>query len=425
MRLISEKLLGRVEALICTGSPGLYRVLAFWSIQHVYSLDELGRTGSSMSIAQMAGFFTSIGWATLILVRIPAASSRRHAIDEFYALAVMAAVTSIVFTAAIILASSFDWIRIDGRAVIALMWGWTAYQIARHYFVANKQYRIAIGFDCALIAGSCAVVWAGSRIGLSSPIALAWALGVVAVSMFVVIGAPSRHVRRFSFDIVGIQFGLTNFLSGGIPLAFIPFATHLCGTSFSGALSLLSSVTAVGILLPRAISMVQLPQIAKFKSTGDRIEGVLDDMRRHMALSNFSVCALNLALVVVLIQKYADQGIDRYGILMSGALLALYSFANIMGIVSSNVMMVFEMGATTARINILTSTSLLLLFAVGAILGNLPGFLFILSSSVAIALARNGLLNKQATAVCEKYAESIAVGSRGSKPFASHKVEAS
>ncbi|MDW9247415.1 hypothetical protein [Burkholderia cepacia] len=37
-----KKLLGRLEALVCTGAPGLYRVLTFWVVQRIYSLDELG-----------------------------------------------------------------------------------------------------------------------------------------------------------------------------------------------------------------------------------------------------------------------------------------------------------------------------------------------------------------------------------------------
>src|SRR5258708_2047077 len=52
-----------------------YRVITFFAVQHIYSLAELGHTASSMAIAQMLGFFTAIGWAALVLVRVPGAAN--------------------------------------------------------------------------------------------------------------------------------------------------------------------------------------------------------------------------------------------------------------------------------------------------------------------------------------------------------------
>ncbi|MDW9249895.1 putative membrane protein [Burkholderia cepacia] len=182
----------------------------------------------------MIGFFTAIGWATLILVRVPAADGKRAARNAFYSLVSMAAWTAAAATLACVLVSATGLVAFDLGGVIALLWGWSAYQLARHFFVSYRCYRITIAFDCLLIAGSCAMLWVGARHGYASAPCLAVALIVSAVAMFAAIGVPERHVFSMRIDAKGLQFGLTNFLSGGIVLVIVPAAKAMCGASFAG-----------------------------------------------------------------------------------------------------------------------------------------------------------------------------------------------
>lgn len=78
------RLIGKAEAIVATGMPGLYRVVAFIGIQRIYSLSDLGKTASAFSVAQILAFFTAIGWASLILVRIPAVEDQTKRISCFY-----------------------------------------------------------------------------------------------------------------------------------------------------------------------------------------------------------------------------------------------------------------------------------------------------------------------------------------------------
>lgn len=396
-------LVRRLEALLCTGSPGLYRVITFFAVRHFYSLAELGHTASSMAIAQMAGFFTAIGWATLILVRLPGAASAQASIDTFYPLVSMAALTTIAVTLGSIALALTNAVRFDLWAFVSLLWGWTAYQIARHYFVAHKRYRIAVIFDMGLMAESGLSLWICERYGLSSSCGLAIALGAIAVAMFVAIGLPSRGVRLTGFDVKGLQFGLTNFLSGGVALVFVPLATLMCGASFAGMLSLLASVTAVGILLPRAISMMQLPELAQRRSAALPLDGMLHTMRRSIGWSNSGVLIINVALVIGLAYWQVHDSSERAAVIIAGLLLAAQCAIGMMGIVNSSVMMVFERSREAVRINLQTST----LFGVlcgGAVLhGGAIGFGGLLIAAVAIGGVRNLMTARDAKRAMSLY----------------------
>ncbi|MFM0592665.1 hypothetical protein [Paraburkholderia dilworthii] len=403
-----NRVIKRFEALLCTGSPGLYRVVTFFAVQHIYSLAELGHVASTMSVAQMAGFFTAIGWATLILVRLPGAADEQAAVDVFYPLAGMAVATTLAVTLAVTLASSAlelsDLLHFDVPGFVSLLWGWTAYQVARHYFVAHKRYRTAVLFDLALITGSGLLLYLGQRSGWPPSCALAAALGLIAAGMFVAIGLPSRGAWWRAFDMKGLQFGLTNFLSGGISLVLVPAATLMCGASFAGMLSLLASLTAIGMLLPRAISIAQLPELAKCKSAGRPFDDTLRDMRRSIGWSNGVVLTINVAMVIgVTIWRLNDEG-ERTAVIVAGLLLAIQCAVGMMGMVGSSVMMAFEKGADTARINLATTGTFAVLFALCIGWGGQVGFLLVLVSAIAVIGVRNWLVCGKAAQVYRQYA---------------------
>lgn len=404
----------RIEALVCTGSPGLYRVVVFFAIQHIYSLQELGHSASSMAIAQMAGFFTAIGWATLILVRVPAADSEHGAVITFYRLVTMSVLTTAVVSAVGVLVSLSGVIPVDLWPLISLLWTWTAYQVARHYFVALKRYRSAIAFDLALIAASLAIAWVFRRLAIPSSFSLAVALAGTAVAMFVCIGRPRGVTVGFRLDAKGLQFGLTNFLSGGIPLIFVPAATAMCGPTFAGLLSLLSSVTAVGLLMPRAISMAILPDLARRKAVGQPLHKPLRTMRVSIGWCNAVVLAVNVGLVLALVSD-GMRGADHIdGIGIAGTLLAIQCAVGMMGMANSSVMMVFEQGAAAARVNLITSSAFVALAALSYWQDGKTGFLLILTSAITITVWRNLLIARHAAGACRQYAAgSRTVGTRG------------
>lgn len=236
---------------------------------------------------------------------------------------------------------------------------------------------------------------------------LALSLAGVAVAMFVSIGAPARGACLTRIDMKGLQFGVTNFLSGGIALVTVPAAKAMCGASFAGMLSLFASVTAVGNLLPRAISIAQLPDLVKRKKDNAPLGAVLSKMRRNIDLSNLIVFFANLVIVAGLTYRHGFDGGSAYGVLAAGVLLALQCSAGVIGVVSSNVMMVFEKSAVTARINIGTSMLFAALLGGSVAVGGETGFFLMLASAVIVTLIRNGIVAMVARQVCAEHANAI------------------
>jgi O-antigen/teichoic acid export membrane protein len=130
--------------LVSAGMPGLYRVATFFLIQRVYSLEELGKTASDLSIAQIFSFFTAIGWASLIMVRVSSATTKEDSITEFYRLLNMGLITIMIillFAIPFITILELDLDLIDFSSTLI---GWSLYQLSRHYFVAGKLYLLTI-----------------------------------------------------------------------------------------------------------------------------------------------------------------------------------------------------------------------------------------------------------------------------------------
>lgn len=400
-----DRVVRRLEAIVSTGTPGLYRVVSFLLLQHVYSLAALGRTGSSMAIAQMVGFFTAIGWATLILVRLPAATDRRSRTDQFYALTFQGLATTIGCTLLCVGLSGFvaPSTHFDVGSFISLLWGWTTYQLARHYFIALKRYREAIVFDVALMLMSALSLLVCKRFGIPSSHALAVALVAGAIAMFSVIGLPSRRAIARTFDFKGFQFGLTNFLSGGPPLVFVPAATAMCGATFAGMLSLLSSLSAVGQLLPRAISLTQLPELARRRATHEPLEGTIRSMGRSIAYSNIIVSLLNAVAVFIVAFQKTPEPTMRWTAVMAGMLLTLLCAVGVMGLVSSNTVAIFEKASASVRINVTTTVLFAVLFGASTWVGGRVGFMLVLCSAIGITVLRNTMLKTCANDACSDY----------------------
>lgn len=83
----------KAEALVATGMPGAYKVFLFLLVQYFYGMDALGDIASWLSLAQIIGCFTAIGWSTLMLVRVAKAVTVKEQVETLYRLLVMSVIT--------------------------------------------------------------------------------------------------------------------------------------------------------------------------------------------------------------------------------------------------------------------------------------------------------------------------------------------
>jgi hypothetical protein len=400
---MAAKFFRRLEVLVSTGSPGLYRVMVFFFVQHVYSLSDLGKTAASLSGAQIASYVTAVGWTTLVLVRLPATATRREAINLFYRFIYMSFLTTSMVSALSVGIAISGLMQFEISGFLWQLWGWSAYQMGRHFFVANKEYRVTIALDMALIATTLFLLQAFHHFAWSSASALGLALSLIAFVMFALIGLPTEHLWLTPFEGKGLEFGLTNFLSGGIPLAIVPAAERLCGPSFTGVLSLLASSTAIGLLLPRAISLAQLPELARLKGSQQGIEGILCSMKRMIRASNLGTLVANLGIVAIIVIWKSGGGRESLVVAVTGLLLCIQNAVGVMGTVNSAVLMVFERSRETIRINCGSGLLFAVFYFTAFFRGGVFGFLIIMVGIVVSLGVRNKMLRDDARYTREAY----------------------
>ena len=296
----------KLEALAATGMPGAYKVLIFFLIQQVYGLDVLGNIASWQSIAQILGFFTAIGWSSLVLVRVAKAKTKKDRVEVFNRLAMMGGATLLVS----IIGTMLCGVLLDKieDAIQTSYWltAWTLYQIPRHYLIALKEYRNALYLDAVVIGLSIYSLATVPAEHASLWLALSMLAGGVATLCLIQKGVKAAS-PSFSYEIKGLEFGLVNFLSGGISLSLIPLAAYFEGKVFAGAVSLFISIAGIALLIPRAISLNQLPQLAK--SIGDplALSTHMAPMRRQISQSNVFTSLICMSIGAILLSQLPDS----------------------------------------------------------------------------------------------------------------------
>lgn len=362
--------------------PGAYKALIFVLIQQVYGLEILGDIASWQSIAQIVGFFTAIGWSSLILTRVARAETKASRGEAFYCLSMMAGFTLVICNICTLLIGTILDKNSDAIQISCWLTAWTLYQIPRHYFIALKAYRKALCLDIGIITLSISSIAASSAIHVSLWLALSMATGGLSAFLLIQKGTNSL-LPKIGYDIKGLEFGLANFLSGGIPLSFIPLASYFEGEALAGAISLFISITAIALLIPRAISLNQLPKLAQCVDTPEKLTTHTAPMRRQVCLSNYFTSLLCLVIAILILLKFSKtlEAIYLAPILL---LLTLQNTINIQGLIDSNILMAKEKSRILLKINITTSLAFFFITIAMAFSLTNHQFLYICLTSILI-----------------------------------------
>ncbi|MFC0396822.1 glycosyltransferase family 4 protein [Paraburkholderia rhizosphaerae] len=395
-RVLSPDLLRKGEAIVVTGMPGLYRILAFVLIQHLYTLDALGRAASAYSIAQMLSFFTAIGWAGLVLVRVPAARDSADAVREFYRLVWMAAISSLVVCAGVLGTVPFLKTDVSGVDVVAVLAGWTSYQLARHYFLASRAYRRVLAYDVLLVVLSAALLIGLRRFGIAAAVPLGVALTGASFLMLTKIGLPQGPVALGKFEPKGLEFGLTNFLSGGMALSLVPIANFARGPAFAGVISLMASFCAISALIPRAISLYRLPEMSKLAGSGDSLVSVTSRMNREVRIACVATFVATSMVIVGI--AYIEVPTREFGyLLVCGLTMTAQGSVSMLSIAHSNVLMVRELGKESARINLVACAVFVATLAVLYFADRATNFELVLIACLVVTVGRNLVLQRRSS----------------------------
>lgn len=351
---LNTRHLQKLEILIATGMPGAYKVFIFFLIQYIYNIKTLGSIASWQSIAQIIGFLTAIGWSALILVRVAKAETTKARVETFNKLSFMSAITLIACCSGVIAFGAIFKNTNDTLQIVYWITAWTLYQVPRHYMIALREYRKAIMLDIVVITFSTCSILIVPAETASKWLAISMSSAGLIAFLLIQKGSNADRTNLFGYDIKGLEFGLVNFLSGGISLSLIPLAAVLEDEYFVGVLSLFISTMGIALLIPRAISLNQLPTLAKIIDSPETLKTHTTLMRRQITLSNILTSLVCLAIATIIISKIANP-LSLTNVALAFGLIILQNALSTQGMINSNILACRERSRNLLEINIRTS----------------------------------------------------------------------
>ena len=349
MSIKSRDFLEKIEVLAATGMPGAYKIIIFYLLQEVHGLFLLGELASWQSIAQIFGFFTAIGWCSLILVRVAKAGIEKEKISIFNRLALMGLMTLIGLCLLIFIFCTFIGKPAVSLQIIIWLCAWTFYQMPRHYWIALKKYRQVLALDILIIITSILCITALDEQKVSFALATCMLSGG-GVSFFVIQKGNWCGVD-FGYEIKGLEYGFANLLSGGIALSIVPLTSYFSGKDLAGAVSLFFALSGVALLLPRAISINKLPQISQLIDKPKELYKVINPINKKIKISNILTTSISFIMIVVVVWEFRDL-LDVVEISVIFLIITLQGTVGTQSLIYANILMAREMSSGILKINI-------------------------------------------------------------------------
>lgn len=367
---VSARLLG----LVATALPGVQALVTLWLVARFADLKTVGQVAGDIGVANFLGFFTAIGWSALLLVRLPRLRPARQA-QLWLAILPRAALQWLLALPLLWLLGRFGVLASWEGAALYLV-GWSGYQLARHFALANRAFGWLVAGECACIGAAAAGIALSDRsafqvlLCLAAPAAV-WLLAFAGWAVWYCRGCGIRcRIPVRSGWKVSQAMGLTNAMSGGTATLLPPLVRTACGDLYSGMLGAVLAMLKVLLLFPRALSFQELAPLTRAASKGDSVR-----VARCMAAFRKQLLAVLAAALAGAIAAWGLGAYRAFGIQDGLApahiafALSLLSFLVSQAIIpEANLLMVMERLRAQLRINLLGVAS----FAAGIALVLFP-----------------------------------------------------
>lgn len=377
MRLFQKVVERTVKPLlpvVTAGFPGGQKVVFFLLVEYAYGLETLGLLGSIYSFAQIVGFFTAVGWCTLLMVRIPNVKNLEEEKQLFYTQLknglIVLCLIGVVLSPFILI--YYDYIYYILALLFAL--SWTLYQYLRHLLLAKLDYSRLVYIDTLVFIVMCMSVWIADSLPSLLILYSSLLIVVCVIQVGIIIGVGSSELSLFPIERKGLEFGFSNFLSGGIFLSIVPIATMLEGARFGGVVALFLSVVSLALLLPRAISLRYLPTLSKEYMSNSSWKLTLNKANKYIKLASMLAVAFNSLFFIGL---YFFEYIEFYSRDLSLAYFVMHFYLSSVLLGYSNLLMVHEESWYITKIG-MASLLIYFLFVVVSFIANIAESTFLI-----------------------------------------------
>lgn len=385
-------------ALIATGMPGVQRLMIVSLIQYEYGLEVLGEFTNDLSIVFMITLFTAIGWANLILVRVPAAQGGErlcvvHDLMRYIVPAVGVGGCTIAILGYVNQAFA-------PASMIVVLVGWTGYQLVRHYLISVRDYERLLQIDAAC-TGSIALLLAVPMTFVNPLMCMGIPLTAIAFGGWIRVERGARLIKHQKPPTgdgslrTGLEFGMTNFLNEGMTLLLAPITASVSGVAYAGVIGLSTAILSVVLLFPRALTMHYMPKLAMaVKKESEEFSAVFRTYRRYLYLlvGAMAIGALSGGVITGWYIDESTMGLEKAWAIF--LMILVNAVVNQMALPDSVRLIVKEQSQLMVRINAVTFVSYgMLVFTLSSWQSGVTFLLAILSGQLMISLMRLGLLN--------------------------------
>lgn len=401
----------RSLVLLVTALPGIQRLLQIVVVEALFGVGELGKFANDLAVIGIIGMFTAVGWSSLIMTRVPLRRGYRR-LQVALGLTGYAMLSTLMGGAALWILGAIDLVFYPLPAIV-LLFSWSGYQLVRHFGLAKKAYHTLLFMEVGTLVCTILLlaVWHDNLGEVYLVFSLPW--GILFLAAIIMAGVMLRR-RRVRYCVVqrrttltGLEFGLTNFASGGMPMLLVPLATQTAGAAYAGLMGLLSAYLAVLQLFPRAISVENMPGMAQTAQLRrvQEIRGLLQQLKTRIGF-------ITLAAVVVAGAAWLGLGSLFYSTLfylpystaLFGLLMLHFALTQI-AIADANYLAVIERSRTLLQINLFALALFSLL--TGAVLllkaPEVVGLGLILLSMLGVTAWRNNRLSWQVQTILAGY----------------------
>jgi hypothetical protein len=355
-KIVKNRPVQMLLALGVAAMPGFQRLLLALFIEFRQGIELLGQFTNDVSIVLMVTHFTAIGWASLILVRVPAANGmeRFHVVRRLLRYVYLTVTLGVMI---VLLLGLSPW-AYQPWLMGCLVLGWTGYQLIRHFFIALQSYTDLLLIDTLCTGGMVALLLFPGR-QLSPVLAMAAPLMILTMWgwLYLLIYRLGPFTERGGTDRSrdwksGIEVSVTNFLNDGMVLLIGPIANFFLDSSYAGLVGLVMSCLSVVLLFPRALAMYYLPELVRAdKGTSSDFLTAFSSFRRAVI-----ILLIIMGVVVALVGAVCGPIFFLEAASLNHAwaialLLLVITVVNQMGLPDSNRLMVKEQTHAMMRIN--------------------------------------------------------------------------
>lgn len=389
--------------LAVTAFPGLQRLLVLVLAERIHGIESLGRLANDLSIVSLLGFFTAVGWSTIILSRIPAVpESQCHQV----AFGVSAwGFTAMIFGAVILTGLFWAGLVFHPVEAAAILFGWSSYQLVRHFMLARQSYRRLFVIETSITLGALAILLGLSDStaayrAISVPFLLAGLLGFASGWRSLSKSGRKNNVLFALADLrTGLEYSATNILTGGTVLLLTPAAVFLAGDAYGGIIGLMLGMLSVMILIPRAMGFSNLPAVSGALGKSD-LAGALSlhrTFKHQILVLSFLMACMLVFSGLLLGNEYYQQIYTTDGSKAAFISLIVYFVISQAMLPDANLLVALQKSAIQFRIAL---ASFLLFLATVLILVGIglrgPNAVILILAALIVSAALRGLWTAKA-----------------------------